>query len=250
MMFFRSLLFNLVAIPYSCLVLVFGSFALLLPSNGPTLWVVNCWCRSLMALTRVLLRIDYRIEGLENITGPCVIASKHQSTWETLIFHVLFHNPAMIMKSEIGCTPMSRGFIDRLEQIAVNRRDGARALVKMVQQAGVALDKGRHVVIFPEGTRVAPHQTIPYQKGVAALYKSLQKPVVPLALNSGLFWGRRAFLKRPGTITLRFLPEIPPGLAPEAFMEQLSTALNEATASLCRPDRTTEQGAKNQPQDH
>lgn len=230
--FLRSLIFNIIAISYSIMVLLLGAAVFLHPSKKPALVVVTYWCRSIIALARVLLKIKYKVEGIENVKAPCVVASQHQSTWETLIFHVLFTDPAMIMKSEIAGTPMTRAFIKRLELISVRRKDGSRALIKMIEQAKKCMSQGRVLVIFPEGTRVAPGQKATYQKGVAALYKALQVPVVPMALNSGLFWGRRAFLKKPGTITLRFLPPIMPGETSEVLLNELSVRLERASVDL------------------
>jgi len=229
----RSLLFNAILFPYSVLCMFIGQLVMLHPSKAPVLRFVEFWCRSIITLARWILRINFKVEGLENLVQPCLIASKHQSTWETLIFHVLLRDPSIVMKSELASTPMTRAFIRRLQHIAVSRKEGSRALIKMIRLAQRAVQDGRTVVIFPEGARVAPGERVPYQKGVAGLYKSLRVPVVPLALNSGLFWGRRAFIKTPGTITLRFLPAIQPGLEPEVFLEQLSRTLDAATQELC-----------------
>jgi 1-acyl-sn-glycerol-3-phosphate acyltransferase len=120
----------------------------------------------------------------------------------------------------------------RAGNIAVARGEGSAALRGMLRQAKAAIADGRSIGIFPEGTRVAPGDERPYQIGIAALYRQLGVPAVPVALNSGLFWGRRKWVKRPGTITLEILPPIAPGLSREAFMATLRERIEGATARL------------------
>jgi 1-acyl-sn-glycerol-3-phosphate acyltransferase len=120
----------------------------------------------------------------------------------------------------------------RAGNIAVARGEGSAALRGMLKQAKAAIADGRSIVIFPEGTRVAPGDQRPYQVGTTALYRQLGVPVVPVALNSGLFWGRRKWVKRPGTITLEILPPIAPGLAREVFMATLRERIEAATTRL------------------
>jgi 1-acyl-sn-glycerol-3-phosphate acyltransferase len=116
--------------------------------------------------------------------------------------------------------------------IGIDRRAGPKALMSIVRRAKAALEAGHHVIIFPEGTRVAPYARRPYNPGVAALYAHSQASVVPVALNSGLFWGRRSFTKRAGTVTIEFLPAIPAGLDRDAFMAELETRIEAATHRL------------------
>jgi len=173
--------------------------------------------------------------GLENLpAGPVIIACKHQSTWETLAFTLLFANIAIVLKRELLFIPIVGWAMARAGNIAVARGDGASALRGLVKHAKAAIADGRSVVIFPEGTRVAPGDRRPYQVGTAALYRQLGVPVVPMALNSGLFWGRRQWVKRPGVITLEILPPIAPGLSREAFMDTLREQIEGATDRLAK----------------
>src|SRR5213596_2455537 len=118
--------------------------------------------------------------------------------------------------------------------MAIDRRGGAGALRRMLADARGAANDGRAIVIFPEGTRTAPGQRLTYQPGVAALYQALAVPLVPAAVNSGLYWGRRSFVKRPGRIVLSFLDPIPPGLPRREVMAELETRIETATAALER----------------
>ena len=142
-----------------------------------------------------------------------------------------------MLKKELLSIPLFGWFLKRAGMIAVDRKGGASALRSMARQATETLESGRSILIFPEGTRVAPGQTRPYQPGVAALYTQQKVPVVPVALNSGLFWGRRAFFKKPGTIVVQILPPIPPGLDRKAFMRDLESRIEPASAALAGGER-------------
>ena len=161
-----------------------------------------------------------------------IIASKHQSSWETLAYTLLFPHAATVMKRELIYIPIVGWAMARAGNIAVERGDGAKALRGLVRDAKAAIADGRSILIFPEGTRVAVGAEQPYQVGTAALYRQLGVPVVPVALNSGLFWGRRQFVKRPGRITVEVLPAIPPGLDRETFMTTLRERIEGATGRL------------------
>ena len=113
--------------------------------------------------------------------------------------------------------------------IRIDREGGARALRGLIEDGRAALARGAPIVIFPEGTRMPPGERRPYQPGVAALYRHLDCPVVPVALNSGVFWSRRSFVKRPGRIVVEFLPPIAPGLERKEFMAELERRLEGAT---------------------
>jgi 1-acyl-sn-glycerol-3-phosphate acyltransferase len=166
-----------------------------------------------------------------------LIASKHQSTWETLAYTILFPDAAIVLKRELLFIPIVGWAMARAGNIAVARGDGASALRGLVKQARAVIADGRSIVIFPEGTRVAPGDERPYQVGVAALYRQLGVPVVPVALNSGVFWGRRKFIKWPGLIRMQILPPIAPGLDREAFLNTLRRRIEDATKELLQAER-------------
>ncbi len=195
--------------------------------------VLRLWSRVVLWSLRVFAGIDAKIEGLEHLPPtPCLIAAKHQSTWETVAFNLLLHNPALVLKRELLRIPIYGWYAWRAGHIPIDRQGGGGALRRMLRKADQAIQDGRSVIIFPEGTRVAPGQTRPYHPGVAGLYRHLGVPVVPVAVNSGLYWGRRRFLKNPGTITLRFLPPIPPGMERRAFAALLADRIETATTQL------------------
>lgn len=193
------------------------------------------WARSVLALLRATVGLDWEIRGLDKIPpGPCLIAMKHQSAWDTLILPVVLGDPAIVLKRELLWVPFYGWYALRAGSIAIDRGGRAAALRGMLAAARKAAAENRPVVIFPEGTRTAPGRKLPYQPGVAALYQTLGVPLVPASVNSGLFWGRRSFLKRPGRITLEFLDPIAPGLPRRALMPELERRIETATEALER----------------
>jgi 1-acyl-sn-glycerol-3-phosphate acyltransferase len=228
----RSLAFNVGWYLGSTVLAIIGMPLLLAPRRWVVAWA-RLWIVFVLWWLRVTCGLTHRVVGLENLPkGPVIIACKHQSSWETLAFTLLFDDIAIVLKRELLFIPVVGWAMARAGNIAVARGDGAAALRGMVRQAKAVIAEGRSIVIFPEGTRVAPGDQQPYQVGTAALYRQLGVPVVPMALNSGLFWGRRKWVKRPGTLTLEILPPIPPGLPREAFMERLRGQIEGATALL------------------
>jgi len=143
-------------------------------------------------------------------------------------------DPAVVLKRELLLLPFYGWYAARAGSIAIDRRAGAGALRGMVAAARPIAAEGRPIVIFPEGTRTAPGERLPYQPGVAALYRALALPLVPAAVNSGLFWGRRSFVKRPGRIVLEFLEPLPPGWSRRRLMSELEKRIETATAALMR----------------
>jgi 1-acyl-sn-glycerol-3-phosphate acyltransferase len=197
------------------------------------------WARSILFLLRVIVGLDHEIRGLDRIPrGGCIIAMKHQSAWDTLILPAVLADPAVVLKRELLLLPFYGWYAARAGSIAIDRKAGASALRRMVAASRPVAAEGRPIVIFPEGTRVAPGARRPYQPGVAALYQALAVPLVPAAVNSGYFWGRRSFLKRPGRIVLEFLDPIPAGWPRRRVMAELEQRIETATAALLREAQT------------
>ncbi len=193
------------------------------------------WIKGVMGLLAGVVGLGHQVRGMENIPpGPVIFASKHQSAWDTIIFNLLFDDPAFIIKKELFHVPFFGWCIYKAGMIGIDRTDGAPALKKMLGEAREALDQGRPLVIFPEGTRVRPGVKLAYLPGVAAFYGHLEAAVVPVALNSGVFWGRRALRKHPGVITIEFLPAIEKGLNRVDFMARLEESMETATSKLVK----------------
>jgi len=227
----RSALYN--AAFYAWTVVLCLLFVPLLVLPRPWMQVAaRQWQRGSLFLLRHLAGLDYEVRGRENLPdGAMVIAAKHQSAWDTMVFHLLVKDPTYILKRELLRIPFVGWYLWRSGQIAIDRSAGASALKAMTAKARAALAEGRQIIIFPEGTRTAPGTDRPYQPGVAMLY-GLGAPVVPVALNSGLFWGRNTFLKKPGVITIEILPPMPEGLDRRAFVALLTERIETASRRL------------------
>ena len=205
---------------------------LLLPRPA-VLGVARLWIDGTFWLLSTTVGLTYEVRGsAHRAKGPAIYAIKHQSAWDTLVLMRLFREPAIVMKGELAWMPFVGWYLVRLGMISVDRRAGAAALRRMVRTAGEYLATGRDIVVFPEGTRTAPGQRLPYRPGIAALYAALDVPVVPVALNSGLYWARREFVKRPGRIVVSMLPAIAPGLERKPFMDRLRDRIESETARL------------------
>jgi 1-acyl-sn-glycerol-3-phosphate acyltransferase len=231
MIAFRSALYHLLFSLWTILCGILFLPLLLAPrlvaQRGAGLWV-----KGALALQRLLLGLGYEVRGREHLpNGAAVIAAKHQSAWETLVFHALLPDTVFILKKSLLWLPLIGWYLMKTGQVAIDRRAGVKAMGAMARASRQALARGSQVVIFPEGHRQAPGATGTYLPGVAMLYGE-GVPVIPVAVNSGLFWPRNAFLRRPGTITLQLLPPLPAGLDRRAVTDALRRRIEPATRAL------------------
>jgi 1-acyl-sn-glycerol-3-phosphate acyltransferase len=230
----RAIVFNAAFVVWTVLLGALGLPFLLAPRPAAMAFG-RFWARGVLWLLRVIVGLDHRIVGLDRVpSGGCIIAMKHQSAWDALILPIVLGDPAVVVKRELLLLPFYGWYANRAGSIGIDRKSGAAALRHIVAAAKPVVAEGRPVVIFPQGTRVAPGAVLPYQAGVAALYQALRLPLVPAAVNSGLFWGRRAFVKRRGRIVLEFLEPIPPGWPRRRLMAELEQRIETATAALER----------------
>lgn len=230
MLWLRSITFNLAFYLMSAVVNLAATPFFFLPRAG-VVWAMRGWSRLTMWLLKTIVGTHYEIRGAIP-KGPVLVASKHQSMWDTIIFTGILDDPAMVLKSELLWIPYYGWFSKKAKMIAIDRGSGASAVRRLVAQGKAALTASRPIVIFPEGSRMAPGAAPGYKPGVAALYRQLGVACVPVAVNSGLYWPRRRFLRRPGTIVLEFLDPIPPGLDRRTFMATLEARTEAATAKL------------------
>lgn len=230
----RTLLFYLLYFGQTAvLAIVAGLDAVIRGRTGFGWAVARYWGKSNLFFLRFVVGIRSRVDGIENIPdGPCIIAAKHMSDWD--IFAILPHTrrPAFIAKKELMDIPFFGWAARAFDTIRIDRSLGGEAIPAMMQDARAALARGCRIVIFPEGTRKAPLAPIDYRYGTARMYVELGVPVVPVALNSGLFWGRRSLVLWPGKARARFLPAIQPGLPLEAFQQRLIDDIEGATGQL------------------
>lgn len=237
MIYLRSALFNIVFYLNLVLFLVLGSGFYFMPRKW-SIRALQVWARSSLFWLRVIAGIRMEVRGVENIPrGACLVAGKHQSFWETFAILPLLDDPAMVLKKELTYIPFFGWFIYKFRMIPVERSAGTQALRSLIEAGEKAVADGRQVVIMPEGTRRAPDDPPDYKPGAAALYGKLGVPCVPFGLNSGIFWPRRQFLRKPGTIIISFLPAIPPGLGRKPFQARLEEAVEGETARLVAEGR-------------
>ncbi len=200
----------------------------LLTPDG-ALWAVRLWTGGVAVLARAIVGISCRIEGREHLpSGACIIAAQHQSSFETYRLFTALSHPIFILKRELIWIPIIGWYMTRAGFVSIDRGAGAGAMRKMLRKAQAALDAGHQVVVFPEGTRVLPGESRPYRPGIAALYSHCAVPVIPMALNSGVFWGKTRILKIPGEIVFRFLPALPRGLEKDEMLATLRARLEAA----------------------
>jgi 1-acyl-sn-glycerol-3-phosphate acyltransferase len=204
----RSALFAL------ALVLVTPPYALIALATFPLprmarYRIISGWSRLVVLLAKAILRIDWQVEGRENLPArPSVILAKHQSAWETMAFQIIFPPQVHVLKRELLWIPFFGWGLALMSPIAIDRARGVAALRAIARRGRERLAQGFWVIVFPEGTRVAPGQARKYQPGGAWLACAAGAPVVPVAHNAGLLWPRNAFVKRPGTVTVRIGPPI------------------------------------------
>jgi len=234
MIFLRSLVFLIAQIlvtpPYAIVAL--ATFPL---PRLARYRVISGWARAMIWLAKKVLGIQYRVIGAENLPRtPAVILSKHQSAWETLAFQVIFPPQVWVLKRELLWIPFFGWGLALTSPIAIDRSSGARALRRMAELGRERLAQGFWIAIFPEGTRVQPGKRGKYHLGGAWLAVNCGAPVVPVAHNAGLLWGRGAFLKRPGTVTVEIGAPIDSSAhTPESLNATVERWIEERMAALC-----------------
>jgi 1-acyl-sn-glycerol-3-phosphate acyltransferase len=195
--------------------------------------VLHPWCRSNLWLHKVICNVTYEIRGTEHIpTGGAIVAAKHQSTWETMGLAMSVPNPSFIVKRQLMFIPLFGFYLWWSGQTPINRGDKTRALAAMNEAARRTTQAGGQLMIFPEGTRRPVDAEPTYKYGIAHLYEACGVPCVPVALNAGVIWPRRTFIKKPGKIVMEFLPPIPPGLPKAEFFERMKTTIEDNTRRL------------------
>src|ERR1700689_5159656 len=230
--FVRSLVYNVLFYLVLAFWVILGIPTYIMP-RWAIMNIAKYWARSSIWLMRVICntRVEYR--GLEKIpNGPLIVASKHQSMWETFALLQFFEQPLFILKRELTWIPLFGWYLVKCGMIAIDRAAGGRSLLAMARRAGEAVRRGRQLIIFPEGTRRPVDAKPDYKTGIALIYVDCGVSCLPVALNSGLFWPRRTFMRYPGTLVVEFLDLLPPGLPRDEFLTRISTVIEDATNRL------------------
>ncbi|MGV3279014.1 lysophospholipid acyltransferase family protein [Rickettsiales bacterium LUAb2] len=231
----RNILFYLSIIVIGLIGALVGNiYAIFATKKGMTAYIAfGARCIRIAFHICVGVKVEYR--GLENLVkGPCIVASKHQSAYETtLLFNQFYPRLAYALKKEVKYIfPYLYFLYIKYDGVEVDRKDGIKALIKMEEAALKVINEGRQFALFPEGTRVPAGKEADFKRGVLRLYKKANVPVVPVALNTGVVWPKDSFWLYSGKIIIEFLPQINSGLEEEVFMEKLATAINTATAKI------------------
>jgi 1-acyl-sn-glycerol-3-phosphate acyltransferase len=226
----RAAAFYAALVGWTVVMGIFGAPTLILP-RATLARFSRLWAKGTIEILAATVGIRHRVIG-EVPRGPIIVAARHQSAWETLALPTILDDPSIVLKRELTWIPIFGWYLARNRMVPIDRKGGGSALRRMVRAARAAVAHGRPILVFPEGTRTPSGVRRDYHPGVYALYRDLGLPVVPVALNSGLFWPRRSFAKTPGTVTVQFLPAIAPRLSRDEFMAELKDRIDTATEKL------------------
>lgn len=234
--FLRQIFFNIAFYGYTVLTCILYTPLLWLP-RPYFLKLLQFYFETVHQIEKVVLGLDFVVRGAENIPkeGPFLVGAKHHSAYETMKLHLLFKDPAIIMKKELMQIPLWGWHAQKARMIGIDRSSREVALTSLVDGAKRIQSEGRPLVIFPQGTRVAIDESVskrPYKGGIARMYEATNQVVLPLAMNSGLYWKRNAFFKKPGTVIFEIFPPIPAGLSPNDMMRQLQDTVENGSARL------------------
>jgi 1-acyl-sn-glycerol-3-phosphate acyltransferase len=232
----RSALFTFLFYMLNAVLAIIGIPVLLMPRKARFAFI-QFYVRSIYCLEKYVLGLDYEVRGREYLpeSGPYIVAAKHQSAYETFKLHILWPSAAVILKRELVRIPLWGRFLAASEPIAINRKNIREALRQMADGARRVRDQGRVLVIFPQGTRVNIGETTadkPYRIGVAQMQDATGMRVIPLALNSGLFWPRKGGRKLPGKVVFEFLPPVPANLSGKDITRDLEQRIETASVAL------------------
>ena len=231
-MLIRSIIFYLLLYMWTLLLGTVCLPLLLLP-NSYVRSLANLWISGIFGMLKAICAITYEIRGKENIPDHAVIvASKHQSTFETFLLFRLINNSIFIHKRELFLIPIFGFYLKKSNMIAINRAEGPKAMRKMLNEVKESIVNGYSIIIFPEGTRKKPGETPDYKTGIAGVYKESEAEVLPVALNSGYCWPKHTFIKTSGKIIIKFLKPIPSGLEKSEFLKKIESVIEEETNKI------------------
>ncbi len=197
--------------------------------KGPIRATSRIWAKGILLLLKWMVGLTHVEWGRQNIpTSPCLIVANHQSQWETIAFLTLVPNVAIVAKRELLAIPVMGWFLRHSPMILIDRERGGSAIRHMLSEARKALAQGRPVLIFPEGSRKSVASEIEFKRGIELLYLQLGVTVLPVALDSGRFWGADLPFKNRGAITVSYLPPIEPGLSGSEFIRRAQQAVQGA----------------------
>lgn len=234
MIFIRSLIFNILFFIFNAFASLALSLWLFMPHKSCVKMIRTFYAGGIFYLEKYIIGLTYEVRGKEHLPDDnrYIVAAKHQSAYETIKLHVLFDDPAIILKRELTWIPVWGWFLMKLKMIAIDRSAREKAVEQIISGAKRVFDSNRPLIIFPQGTRVQVGVKKPYKGGIAKLYEKTEAPVIPMAINAGYFWPKHGFIKKPGVVVFEFLPPIEQGLTRPEFMKTLETQLEAASDRL------------------
>ncbi len=236
MIFIRSILFNIAFYGFTAIACILLVPTLLLPRSA-IVKVTRLYLNIVAWIEKYILGLTYEIRGAQFKPdhGTYIVAAKHQSAYETLKLFHLFGDPTIVLKRELLAIPIFGTFLKKLDVIPIDRRNKEESIAAIIAGAKRMEKQNRPIVIFPQGTRTAVNATVkdkPYKGGIVKMYSNADIKIVPLALNTGLFWARNSFIKKPGKVVFEFLSPIEPGLPDKKVMKALEDRLEEKSILL------------------
>tara|TARA_B100000686_G_C16661217_1_gene901062 strand:+ start:686 stop:1306 length:621 start_codon:yes stop_codon:yes gene_type:complete len=194
---------------------------------------VNIWILGIFGLLKIICKITYEIRGEKNIPNyPCLIASKHQSAFETFALYYHISNSIFIHKKQLFKIPIFGQYLKKSNMISIDRSEGTSAMRKILKETKKRISNGCSIIIFPEGTRKKPSETANYKSGIAGIYEETKANILPVAVNSGKYWPKDSFVKKPGHIIISFLEIIPYGLNRIKLLKKIESEIETETKKI------------------
>ena len=230
-----SFLFNIFYVFWTVFIGIIFLPAVFFPQHIIILIVGKIWARGLYFFLKIFCNLKLNLIGKNNIpSSPAIFASKHQSALETFMFHLLLNKPVFVLKKELLDIPIFGFYLKKMGMIAIDRDGGIRSLKLLLKQVQDKIKEGYSIVIFPEGTRTIPGKTTEYNPGIVAIYNLKIAPIIPVALNTGCFWPKKSFLKKPGSFSIEFLEKMPAELDKKEFMIRLKDEIELSSNKFLR----------------
>tara|TARA_X000000368_G_C22844142_1_gene629057 strand:+ start:80 stop:778 length:699 start_codon:yes stop_codon:yes gene_type:complete len=231
-MFVRSILFYLLLGIWTIIMGILFCPCLLLPSKF-LFKPVRAWILGIFILLKYICKITHEIQGIDNIPNHSVlIASKHQSAFETFALFYYLSKAIFIHKKQLFLIPIFGQYLKKINMISINRKGGASAMRLMLKQAKNKLAEGFSIIIFPEGTRKKPGEKSDYRSGFVGLYKEMKTEILPVAVNSGKYWPKDTFIKNPGNIIIKILPLINSNIERKEILKLVESKIENATNKI------------------
>lgn len=229
----RSLLFNFFYVIWTLIIGILCLPIIFCPTGIIILVVGKIWAEGLYFFLKIFCNLKLDARGLDNIPKHSAIyASKHQSALETFMFHLLIHKPVFVLKKELLNLPIFGFYLKKMGMIAIDRDGGMKSLKLLLKEVQEKLNQGYSIIIFPEGTRTKPGEHAEYNAGITAIYNLKAAPIIPVSLNTGVFWPKDSFLKKPGKFVIEFLPAIANDLDRKEFILRLQNTIETKSKEL------------------